>query len=138
MAKNPHFLAAVLGPPHYACESHIFDAEIPAYISWRNPHVFDVELTKKDSDELPKAIHRMLQRSGKPLPAHTLDTLASVVEGVADGSVGGTTFGRGGDTPIGNFGILEIGIKIWGFGAPDFQSQGGKQCNSNCRYRDFQ
>jgi hypothetical protein len=43
-----------------------------------------------------------------------------------------------GDTPIGNFGILEIGIKIWGFGAPDFQSQGGKQCNSNCRYRDFQ
>ncbi|CAL1135864.1 unnamed protein product [Cladocopium goreaui] len=35
-----------------------------------------------------KTLGEMLQRSGKPLPAHTLDTLASVVEGVADGSVG--------------------------------------------------
>ena len=30
----------------------------------------------------------MLQRSGKPLPNHTLDSLAMVVEGVANGSIG--------------------------------------------------
>ena len=30
----------------------------------------------------------MLQRSGKPLPNHTLDALAMVVEGVANGSIG--------------------------------------------------
>ena len=63
----------------------------------------------------------MLQRSGKPLPAHTLDNLASVVEGVADGSVGGDVWGKSADfrgstggCPIGNFAIFrEIGIMMF-------------------------
>jgi len=35
-----------------------------------------------------KTLGEMLQRSGKPLPNHTLDSLAMVVEGVANGSIG--------------------------------------------------
>ena len=46
----------------------------------------------------------MLQRSGKPLPNHTLDSLAMVVEGVANGSIGAAA-------RIG--GCILLGIKIY-------------------------